>query len=202
VVVCSHVCKQGTYQCKLQGIFCVFTSTSRFKVYPLPHWTHLGVQVHISNVLYCHYKFMLKPKMYVYHERLFILSTWIGQWKYHDLDFCLVYFILLFIRSVENEHAVSNTFLKWTSRFCCSSVCNSVSKAKTPSKLSVSGPERLDVDVNNVKTWCWEVHGNEINSIWQPKCRRFPSITIVIQLNYGLNPNLKPVVYGSLKNII
>jgi hypothetical protein len=35
--------------------------------------------------------------------------------------------------------------------------------------------------------------------MWQPKCRRFPSITIAIQLNYGLNPNLKPVVYGSLK---
>ncbi len=41
---------------------------------------------------------------------------------------------------------VSNTFFKRISRFCCSSMSNFVSKAKTPSKLSVSGPERLDLD--------------------------------------------------------
>jgi len=57
---------------------------------------------------------------------------------------CIYY--IAFILTVENEHAVSSTFFKRTSRFCCSSVCNSVSKAKTPSKLSVSGPERLDMD--------------------------------------------------------
>ncbi len=55
-------------------------------------------------------------------------------------------FYIAFILSVENEHAVSNTFFKRTSRFCCRSVCNSVSKAKSPSKLSVSGPESLDMD--------------------------------------------------------
>jgi hypothetical protein len=112
VVVCSHICKQGIYQCKLQGKFCVFTSTSSFKVHLLPHWTHLGVQVHISIVLYCHYKFMPKPKMYVYHERLFILSTWVGQWKYHDLDLCLVYFILLLYLLLKMNMPFPTRFLK------------------------------------------------------------------------------------------
>jgi hypothetical protein len=112
VVVCSHFCKPGIYQCKLQGKFCVFTSTSSFKVLPLPHWTHLGVQVHIPNVLYCHYRIMLKPKMYVYHERLFILSTWIGQWKYHDLDLFLVYFILLLYLVLKMNMPFPTHFLK------------------------------------------------------------------------------------------
>jgi hypothetical protein len=53
----------------------VFSPVLQVSKYTPTTWTQLGVQVHISNVPYCHYKFMLKPKMYVYHERLFMLST-------------------------------------------------------------------------------------------------------------------------------
>jgi hypothetical protein len=106
----NHICKQGIYQCKLQEIFCVFTSTSSFKVHP-HHTGHIWVFRWIFPIYecYCHYRVMLKPKMYVCHERLFILSTWTHQWKYHDIDFFSCIFYSAFIL-VEKEHAVSNTF--------------------------------------------------------------------------------------------
>jgi hypothetical protein len=63
----------------------------------------------------------------------------------------------------------------------------------TPSKFNIFELEIQDMDSRNVKTWCWQVRETKQIACGNLKCRRFPSITIAIQLSYGLTPALKSI---------